>query len=95
MASSPLSSFTHGRKDVGIVLSHVSVLLNISAWCLVPHWQMGCLLAPLGALSGATWSSGPSSLMGQMDKALWGELQEVQRRTTSSESITQKGKREA
>lgn len=49
-ASSPLFSFTHGRKDVGIVLSDVSVvLLNISAWCLVSQQQTGCLLAPLGA----------------------------------------------
>lgn len=95
-----LPGFTHGRKDVGIVLSHVSVvLLSIPARCPVPHWRTGCLLAPLGAMSGTTWSSGPrvsSQLpMGQTDKALLGRLQEVQRRTTSSESTSERRKWEA
>lgn len=44
-ASSLLLSpgFTRGRKDVGIVLSHISiVLLNIPAWCLVTLCKVGC-----------------------------------------------------
>lgn len=74
-ASSPLSSpsFTHGRKDVGITLSHFSiVLLNIPAWCSVTCCKVGCA----GKKGPAAWlgeqARQPISLL--LEQWVWGLL---------------------
>lgn len=77
--SSP--GFTHGRKDLGIMLSHVSiVLLNIPAWCSVTCCKVGCAdkKGPAVWAWGAGKMDSPSILLcsvrSKVEQWVWGLL---------------------